>query len=155
MGTIPNTVTRTSHAITLKTLAGATIGMVKQWQPALTRDVNPLYEINSATTGDPVENIPGNAKGLTIKVSRYDLYTKRFEEAFGFYAINWITDQDNPFQVQEVYKFPNNNIEAWVYTGCWFSQIGRNYQSDDQRIVMVDGTITYLKRAPVQLVIAA
>lgn len=153
MGTIPNTVARTSHAITLKTLSGQTIGLIKQWKPNLTREVTALYEINSATTGDPVENIPGNAKGLTIDIQRYDLYTVRMEQAFGSASINWITDQDNPFQIQEVWKFPNNNVEAWVYSGCWFNLIGRTFQSDDQRMVLVNAQLTYLKRNPVQLVV--
>lgn len=151
MGKIPNTVARTSHAITITTVDGQTIGMIKEWQPALQRDVTPIYEINAATSGDPVENVPGNAKGMQIRVRRYDLYTKRMEEAFGSMAIFWITDQDNPIQVREAWKFPDNSTEVWVYDGCWFQNIGRNFSSEDQRLVLVDATLVYLKRRPVQV----
>jgi hypothetical protein len=146
----PQTTVRTSHAITIKTADGTTIGMIKQWNPAQTRKITPVYEINAVTSGDPVENLPGNVEGLTVRVQRYDLYTQRMEQAFGSSEINWLSDQDRPFTVQEHWRLPDNSIEAWIYTGCWFSSVGRNYQSDDARIVLVDGAITYLRKNKLQ-----
>jgi hypothetical protein len=150
----PVTTARTSHAITIKTQSGTgpatTIGLIKQWNPVQTRDVNPIYEINIATSGDPLENIPGNMRGLTIKVQRYDLYTIPMEIAFGTSDLVFLSDQNSPFQVMETWRFPNNTYEAWNYTGCWFSNIGKNYQSDDNRMVLVDATLVYVARLKIQ-----
>jgi hypothetical protein len=146
----PQTSVRTSHAITIKTSGGVTIGMIKTWNPTVSRDITPIYELNVETSGDPVENVPGNVKSLTIKVNRYDLYTKRMEEAFGSVSVNWLSDADRPFAVLEHWRLPDGGIEIWQYSGCWFNQIGRNYQSEDQRLVMVDAGITYLKRSKIQ-----
>lgn len=146
----PQTSVRTSHAITIKAYDGTTVGMIKQWNPQLTRDITPIYEINAITSGDPVENVPGNVKGLTIKVQRYDLYTKRMEEAFGSQSVNWLSDADRPFSVFEHWRYPDDSIEVQQYIGCWFNQLGRNYQSDDTRVVLVDASITYLKRIRLQ-----
>lgn len=146
----PITTARTSHAITIKTQSGITIGLIKQWNPVQNRDVNPIYEINIQTSGDPLENIPGNMRNLTIKVQRYDLYVMPMERAFGTSNLVFLSDQNAPFQVQEVWRFPDNSFEAWVYTGCWFNNIGKNYQSDDTRMVLVDAGLTYVRRNKLQ-----
>jgi hypothetical protein len=146
----PQTTVRLSHAITIKTSNGTTIGLIKQWSPQQNRDVNPVYELNTETSGDPYENCPGNMRNLQIRVQRYDLYTQRMEQAFGTSDLIFLTDQNRPFTCQEVWRFPDNSYEAWGYTGCWFSNIGKNYQSDDQRIVLVDATIVYVKRVKLQ-----
>ena len=146
----PITTVRTSHAITIKTQSGITIGLIKQWNPVQNRDVNPVYEINQMTSGDPIENIPGNMRNLTIRVQRYDLYNKPMETAFGTANLIFLSDQNTPFQVQEIWRFPDGSAEAWTYTGCWFNNIGKNYQSDDQRMVLVDAGLVYVRRQLVQ-----
>lgn len=143
----PQTSVRTSHAITIKTAGGLTIGMIKQWNPAQNRDITPIYELNVETSGEPLENVPGNLKGLQIRVQRYDLWTNKMEQAFGTAELQQLSEQDRPFMVQEVWRTPTNSVEGWQYTGCWFSNLGRNYQSDDNRVVLVDATLMYVRKS--------
>jgi hypothetical protein len=142
----PITTARTSHAITIKTDKGITIGLVKQWNPSQNRAITPIYELNVETSGDPLENIPGNVQNLKIKVTRYDLFTTKMEEAFGTAELVFLSDQDRPFSVQETWRKPDGTTEGWQYTGCWFESIGRNLQSDDTRMVLVDASLAYVRR---------
>lgn len=145
----PNTVVRTSHAMTIRA-NGITIGVVQNWNVTLARQVAHIYEINSRTSGEPIEAVPGNVTGLTIGVNRYDLYASRMESAFGTPDMEMLGDQNNPFEVREAWRFPNNAVEARSYQGCWFSQVGRNYGATGDRLVMANGTITYVRKIKVQ-----
>jgi len=142
----PQTLVRTSHAITIRTAGGLVIGLINGWTPQMSRDITPIYEINAVTSGEPLENVPGNIKNLTIGVTRYDLYTQRMEDAFGTADITMLSNQDRPFEVQEAYKFPNGTGEVYIYSGCYFSQVGRNYRSDDQRIINVNASLSYVRK---------
>jgi hypothetical protein len=141
----PNTLVRTSHALTLRA-NGITIGVVQSWAPAMNRGITGVYEINIATSGEPIEKVPGNVGGLTASVSRYDLYTRRMEAAFGTPNVAMLGDHNNPFTVLELWRFPDNTTEGWLYTGCWFSNIGRTYSSTDARLVLVNATIEYTRK---------
>ena len=63
-----------------------------------------------------------------------------------------LSDQNNFFLVTERWVYPNfpggvsGGSEVWQYTGCWFSNIGRNYRSDGDRIVNVNATLMYVRR---------
>jgi hypothetical protein len=120
--------------------------VIQSWAPGQSRGITPVYEINVATSGQPIENVPGNVGGLTIQVSRYDLYSKRMEAAFGTPDVEMLGDQANPFQVLELWRFPDNTQEGRVYAGCWFSNIGRTYSATDARLVMVNASISYVTR---------
>jgi hypothetical protein len=141
----PNTIVRTSHAITIRA-NGITVGLLQTFSPAMNRQITPIYEINQATSGEPLENVPGNLGGLTIGVSRYDLYTKRMEEAFGTPNSAMLSDHNNPFQILEVFLWPSGIKEGYLYTGCWFSSLGRNMSSTDGRVIMVNGQISYVRK---------
>jgi hypothetical protein len=145
----PNTAVRTSHAITLRA-NGITVGIVQSWGPNQSRTITPIYEINSETSGEPIENVPGNVGGLTISVSRYDLYTKRMEKAFGTPDSAMLGDHNNPFTVLEVWRFPNNSVETLMYTGCWFSSLGRQYSATDARVVLANAQLSYVRKFFVQ-----
>ena len=140
----PNTMIRTSHAITIRA-NGITVGVIQSWNPSKNRGITPVYEINQETSVEPIENVPGNVGGLTIAVSRYDLYTKRMEAAFGTPDVEMLGDHNNPFQVRESWKFPDGGIEGRVYTGVWFSTIGRTYSSTDNRLVLVSATLNFVR----------
>lgn len=142
----PQTATITSHSLTIKTQAGLLIGMIKQWNPQQQRTITGLYEINSATSGEPVEKVPGNITNLVITVQRYDLYTKKMELAFGTSDLTMLSQQDRPFNVQEFWRFPDNSTESYLFSGCWFSVVGKNYQSDDTRVVLVNATLEYTRK---------
>ena len=136
----PNTMVRTSHALTIRA-NGLTVGVIQTWNPAQNRTITPVYEINQETSGEPLEKVPGNVGGLTIGVSRYDIYPRRMESAFGTPDVEMLGDHNNPFQVRETWKFPDGTIEGRVAVGCWFSNIGRTFSSTDNRLVLVSSTI--------------
>ena len=148
----PQTLVRTSHSLTIRS-NGVSIGLVNGWNPTISRTITPIYEIKTRTSGDPLEKVPGNVTGQTIAVQRYDLYTERMEQAFGTRDLMMLSLQDAPFQVIERWQFPTNvggGIEIIRYTGCWFSNIGKNYRSDGDRIVNVNATLEYVTRELVQ-----
>jgi len=97
----PYTQIRTSHALTIKA-AGREIGRIQSWAPAQGRDVRPKFEINAVGTGAPIENVPGVSTGLTISISRYDLYVEKMEEIWGApRPLYMLTDQFNPIDIEE------------------------------------------------------
>ena len=76
------------------------------------------------------------------------------ETAFGAIGsdgdLMMLSKQDSPFEVRELWKYPardNEATEVIVYSGCWFSNIGRNYRSDGDRIINVNATLEYVKRS--------
>lgn len=142
---VPNTSVRTSHAITLRA-KGVTVGMVQSWNPGQNRTVTPLYELNAATSGTVIENAPGNVGGLTLSVSRYDLYNKRMESVFGTPDSCMLSDHNNPFQVVELWTLPDGSREVYIYDGCWFTNLGRTYSATDARLVLVNATIQYARK---------
>lgn len=98
---VPATQIRTSHAISIKA-GNQIIGHIQSWAPSQSRAVSPLYEISAVGTGEPFENVPGIATGLTIQVSRYDLFTNKMEEVWGTPKPFWmLTDQHNPIDIEE------------------------------------------------------
>ena len=144
----PATETRTSHSIAIK-LNGSTIGMISSWSPSAARAIGQVYELNPNSSGMPYENVPGNVSGLTLSISRYDLWTQRLENVFegtpGNSVLRMIWDQQAPFSVVESWTYPDGTMENWTYAGCWFSSIGRTIRSDDNRVVQVNASITYLR----------
>ena len=145
----PQTLVRTSHALTIRA-NGTTIGLINGWTPTISRTITPIYELHTKTSGDPVEKVPGNLTGQTIAVQRYDLYPTRMETAFGTVDVLMLSAQDRPFSVVERWKFPGGTYEVIQYTGCWFSQIGKAYRSDGDRIVNVNATLEYVARQLIQ-----
>jgi len=134
---IPNTRVASQHVISIR-YKGITIGVIQRWSPRQTRDMTPIYELNTATSGRRVDIVPGNLRTLQIDVDRYDLFNKRMHEAFGFpaSAIN-LADHTNPFDVQEIWQLPSGVLIGTIYQGCWFSSIGRDFAATGDRVIMV------------------
>lgn len=141
----PETNVRTSHSVSIK-VNGKTIGLINGWNPSMSRQISPIYELDAESSGLVLENVPGNVQGLTVSIQRYDIWPTRMEEAFGTTNLDMLAGQRSPFTVQESWKSPDGKMEVWEYTGCWFSQIGRNIRSDDTRIVNVSATLSYVSR---------
>jgi len=141
----PTTLTRTSHSVTIL-VNGTPIGLISGWSPQMSRAVQPIYELNAETSGLPYENIPGNVTGLTISVTRFDLWTAKMEEAFGTVDLTMLSNQQAPFTIQEKWSKPDGSTETYAYTGCWFTSLGRNLRSDDNRLVQVSATLVYLSK---------
>jgi hypothetical protein len=139
----PDTIARTSHSLSI-VYNSQRIGLINQWSPQQSRDVSPIYELNVETSGLPLENIPGNVKGLQVSVNRYDIWVKRMEEVFGSTDLVMLSFQNAPFSVVEEWTNPNGSIEAYEYSGCWFTSLGRAFRSDDDRKVNVNATLVYV-----------
>ena len=143
---VPTTTTRTDHAISIR-VDGNTIGQIQEWAPQQSRTVTPSFELNSATSGEVYENIPGNIGGLTVTVNRYDLYTAKMEQVWGAnFDINMLTDQTSPLSIQERWQNPDGTFEVYVYTDCWFSSLGRNHSAQGDRITKVNASMVYAKK---------
>ena len=151
----PVTTVRTSHGITIQSEGGVVVGFIQSFTPAQSRPVATLYELNAATSGLPIENVPGNVGGLTLSVQRYDIYLQRMEQAFGTPDFEMLTDQNRPFIVREITRVPLGDGESFSeevrqYTGCWFTNVGRGYAVTDSRVIMVRGDMAYLKKERLQ-----
>jgi hypothetical protein len=146
---IPTTSSRSNHAIAIR-VNGVTIGRIQTWAPNQSRTVTPVYELNAdnplARGGAIIENVPGNLTGMTITVTRYDLYSSKFEEVWGpSFSISLLTDQDVGLQIVEHWSNPDNTSEDYLYEDCWFTSLGRNHAVQGDRIVMVNGTLQYAR----------
>lgn len=140
---VPTTSVRTSHAVAIRA-NGVTIGQIQTWAPSQTRGVTHTFELNSVTSGEVFENVPGNMSNLTIRVDRYDLYKKKMEQAWGpTFSIMMLTDQTNPLEISEKWSNPDGSTEMLVYTGCWFTNLGRNLTANGDRIVNVSASLMY------------
>ena len=143
---LPETTTRTDHAISIR-VDGTTIGQIQDWTPQQSRTVTPTFELNSDTSGEVLENVPGNLGGLTIGVNRYDLYTAKMEEVWGAnFNIQMLTDQTVALQITEKWLVPNGTPEIYIYTGCWFTSLGRNHAAQGDRITKVNASLMYVKK---------
>ena len=166
---VPATLARTSHSLTIK-VGGVIVGLINAWGGAQSRTITPIYEVGEVDSGNPVENMPGNVAGLTLAVSRYDIYKTRMEEAFGTPDLVMLTRQNQPFDVMEVWSFPlgryhlypygapeagtprtisSQTVERFVYQKCWFSNLGRTISATGDRIINVTATLVYTKKLKV------
>jgi len=145
----PETLVRTSHSVSIR-VGNVTVGLINGWNPQQNRQISPIYELNSDTSGLPLENVPGNVQNLTIAITRYDIWPKRMEQAFGTVDLTMLSNQQRPFTVQEIWKSPSGATEIWQYEGCWFQNIGRALRSDDQRLVIANASLMYVYRSLIQ-----
>jgi len=150
---IPNTTIRTSHATSIR-VANTIIGQIQTWAPNQSRTVTPTYQLASTldgiNSGEVVENVPANITGLTIQVSRYDLFASKMEQVWGTSKALWmLTKQVNAIEVEEKWSNPDGTTEKFMYFDCWFSQLGRNLQAQGDRIVMVNATLNYARIRPI------
>jgi len=54
-----------------------------------------------------------------------------------------LTDQSNPLEISEKWSNPDGSTELFVYTGCWFTNLGRNLTANGDRIVSVSASLMY------------
>ena len=143
---IPVTPTRTDHSLSIK-VSGITIGRIQDWSPTQNRNVVSAYEINGASDGGIAEVIPGNMTNLTIAVTRFDLYASKMEEVWGpDFNIYMLNDQRNPLTIKEKWTNPDGSEESWLYTGCWFTSLGRSHSAQGDRITRVTASLAYTRK---------
>lgn len=137
----PNTRTANQHVISIR-FRGVAVGVIQKWSPRQQRRMTPIYELNNLTSGRRVDIVPGNVEQLQIDVQRYDLFSSRMHEAFGFPAAAiHMADHLNPFDVQELWLTPSGTVIGTIYRGCWFSNIGRDYGATGDRVIMASGQL--------------
>lgn len=153
----PSTTSQLTHALTIRSQTGQTIGAINEWNPRQTRTITELYEFGQVTPGtggvepggpgEPYEKVPGNISGMEIAIRRYDIYTTQMEVAFGTDDLAMLSRQFEPFSVRESWTSPEgaNNYSA-IYDGCWFSDLGRTLDSKGDRIVNVSATLQYTRK---------
>ncbi len=144
---LPNTSVATSHGVAIR-IDGQTIGMIQTWAPAQNRTVTPAYELNPASSGEVVEQVPGNLGGLAITVTRFDLFKSRMEQIWGF-EMTMLTDQTNPLEIREKTTHPDGTVVVDVFTGCWFTNLGRNLGAQGDRIINVSASLAYTRKITV------
>ena len=143
---IPAVDTRMDHSLAIK-VSGKTIGRIQDWVPQQARSVTPIYEVNSAGAGQIMEQVPGIMTGLLINVTRFDLYSKKMEQAWGpNFNIVMLSDQTNPLKITEKWLNPDGVIEVWSYFGCWFTSLGRAHSANGDRITRANATLAYTRK---------
>ena len=146
---IPTTNTRLDHAISIY-VNSVKIGLIQEWSPQQSRGMTPIYELNSATSGNIVEYAPGNMSNQTIAVNRYDLYQKRMEQAWGTgFNIQMLSDQSTSLTITEEWLNPDGTSTICLYEGCWFQQLGRAHSAQGDRITKVNASLVYTKKTTV------
>lgn len=153
---VPSTTTVTSHGLVIQA-AGQVVGAINSWNPQQGRTVTPVFELGSVETGggddiqadsgEPFEVVPGNITGTTLSITRYDIYTRRFETAFGTNNLEMLTRQTSSIRFIEFWNTPQGQTNYnYVYYGAWFNSLGRQLGADGNRISMASATATYTRR---------
>lgn len=156
---VPFTSTITSHGLLIQ-VAGEAIGAITSFAPRQARTATPVFEFGGVTvgggddiqadSGEPYEIVPGNISGTELAIRRYDIYTKRFEQAFGTNDLMMLTRQDRAIKLIEYWATPDGTLDfSYVYWGCWFTSLGREHSADGNRIVMASANVMYTRRRAV------
>ena len=152
----PFTSTMTNHGLLIQ-VGGEAVGAITKWSPKQARQGTAVFEFGNTTVGggddtfadpgEPYEIVPGNISGTDITISRYDIYTKRFEKQFNTNNLMMLTRQDKSIRLLEYWTTPAGSIDfQYIYYGCWFTSIGREHSAESNRIVMANATVMFSRR---------
>lgn len=144
--------TKTYHGFTV-IVNGNVVGRINTYTPdgVFARDGNHVKELSRFTFGRPVDYVPATQTGLTLGITRAEVWNKELELAFGFPTV-WadLIDQNRPFQLEEHWFRGIANYRVWAYKGCWFQNRNEDgYDSGGDAIVKLSGTIAYVTRVRV------
>lgn len=151
-GNVPRTSTRTSHGLTLRVAGGRVIGAVNAIAHTHSRSIEEEWEIDAGAHGaSPADLVPQNVTGRQLVIGRYDLFVRNVEEVFNLTGeVVILSDQFRPFTLRTIWNSPVGIVlggrRVYEYTGCWFTDIGRNAATTDDRIINVSATIRYQTR---------
>lgn len=145
---VPRTRTRTSHGLTIRVVGGPVIGACFGFTEQVTRDLEDAWEIDANATGyRPVDIVPGNVSGRSLRIDRYDLFTQVMEEVLGSREVVVLSDQTRPFVLRTHWQSPVGALlggrRIYQYEDCWFASMGRVARADDTRLVGVNAEIRY------------
>ena len=152
---VPLTTTVSNHGLLI--FAGTKfIGVVPEWSTQQAQTVTPMYVFGDAVVGqndaraargEPFENMPGNATGMTINLARYVIYTDRFETAFGTKQLDMLTYQNSALTFKEVIKGPGQRFDlVSVFYGVWFTSLGYQHSAEGPRSVRAAAAASYTRR---------
>lgn len=146
----PFTKAITQHVVSIR-VNGQTVGYIQSWNATQTRGLMRVYELNAATSGRCVEVVPNNVEADSLDITRYDIYRRLMWRAFGFEAsIVHLADHLRPFDVKEIWKTPQGDNYGTLYTGCWFSDTGRNMAATGDRVIMATAKMEVTDRLPLR-----
>lgn len=149
---VARTRTRTSHGLTIRVAGGRIIGAIYGFTHNQTRQLDEEWEINIGARGAaPSDIVPQNVTERSLRINRYDLFTRNMEEVFNRTGeIATLSDQFRPFTLRTIWQSPVGIVlggrRVYQYTGCWFRSIGRTARADDNRIINVDAELIYQDR---------
>lgn len=150
------TSTTTTHGLLIQA-NGSAIGAITDWAPKQNMTATPVFEFGQVTVGggddimadrgEPFEIVPANIGGTTVSISRYDIYTNRFENAFKTNNLQMLTRQDKAIKLIEFWATPDDVANfSNIYYGAWFTSIGRQHKAEGNRIVMVSAELMYTRK---------
>jgi len=102
---VPNTVTRMSHALTIR-VGSRIVGAVHSFAPSMSRTVDTEFEVERGSHGMPVDLVPQAVENRELRVDRYDTYPEIMEEVFGTSELAVLADQYQPFTIREMWRGP-------------------------------------------------
>lgn len=126
-----------------------------QWDDNQSRQITPMWDFGNsirgendvqAISGEPFEAMPGNTSNTTVTINRYDVYTKRFEQAFGTRDLDMLTKQKAPLRAEAFIHQPDNTLLfTRTYYGVWFQTKGTRHDAKGDRIVQVNATAFFTR----------
>lgn len=147
---VPATRTRLSHAYSLKTATGRTIGGVFRASVQQSRDVEDEFEVDLDAHGEPADQVPQALSQRSFEIARYDLYTEVMEEVFGTREFEILTDQAVGIKLREVWRAPTGFLGSqgrqYEFLVCHFERLGRAVDTVGDRVVSVDASLRWLRR---------
>lgn len=119
--------TKTYHGVVIMTDTQQPIGRIQSYNPKFaSRTLSPIYELNWATFGRPIDYVPSKEEGRGITCNRVEVWNEEFEIAFGGSLApsqEWIDlcDQNRPFTLHEKWYKGTDDYRMWVYKGVWIA----------------------------------
>lgn len=133
--TVPSVVrpyTKTYHGLTLIDGKGQMVGRIQSFKPNIgSRAGIHLWELNPNTFGAAIDYVPGITSGMSLSVSRVEVWEDEFEISLGAgtddvarvgnkeWAGLW--EQTNGMTMQDALLRGNSMYRSWEYLGCWFT----------------------------------
>lgn len=154
-----NTKTQSSHSMTIWANDTIMVGAINSFRSGVTMGATPVREFGNVTgpygiePGTPYETVPGNVEGLTLSISRYDLFTSQMERAWGTADLQMLSNDPGRAEtgtghltIVEKWVKPDGTKYRIIYDGCWFTRIGRTLQTTGDRIVNVEAEVAYTRK---------
>ena len=148
---VPESLTVVNHGLLLS-FDNKVVGGIFEWGDSHAMTATPAHEFGAVTdtaaeSGEPYEHVQGNATGMELTIGRYDIWTARFERAFGSLDLTMLTRQKKSWTFREYYNSPDGTQDfGHVYQKCLFTRTGRRQSAQGDRIVMVNASAVFTRK---------